>query len=261
MKVVTVQVTPPKAAAAAAAVIVTVARIQKATVSSRAKRERRARKKIPVGITAPRLSSKSRVKRPPLVGAGHRALAPDRSGLKRSPEITDKQGLRGDRAGVDTAAQKTRASWREVKRDGDATAGTGRGLAAPSPAWTGAGAAREAGRTEVKTGVTAETGRGTEAAQMGGRAERQTRGAGAGRGGRRKGAEGGVGAGRKERGARTEAEGSTDWFSSLSDNMGHTKNNLFYASLAVNVFIIVVLVNSLLCLKLQRLCVGLLFVQ
>lgn len=127
------RVTPPAAAVA----VVTVAQIQTARASSRAKRERRTRRKIPVGITARRASGESRVrKRPPLIGAGHRVLAPDTSGLKRSPEITDERGQRGEGAGVDIAARRTRSSWREVKRERDTTAGTGRGLAAPSLAWT-----------------------------------------------------------------------------------------------------------------------------
>lgn len=206
MKVVTARVTPPIAAAAVAAVvIVTVAQIQ---TSSRAKRERRTRKKIPVGITALRASGESRVrKRPPLTEAGHRVLTLDTSGLKRSPEIIDKQGQRGEGAGVEIAARRSRSSWREVKRERDTTAGTGRDRAAPSLAWTGVGAAREAGRTEVKTGVTVEMGRGTEVAQMEGEAEQQMGGAEAGRGGKIGGE---VGAGRGERGAKTERKGSTD---------------------------------------------------
>lgn len=68
MRVVTVQVTLPKAAAAAT---VTAAQIQKAAESSKAEIKRRARKKIPVGITAPKLSAESRVKRHRRAGAGH----------------------------------------------------------------------------------------------------------------------------------------------------------------------------------------------
>lgn len=235
MKVVTVQVTPP--IAAAAAVVLTAPRIQKAMASSRAKRERRTRKKIPVGITAPRVSSKSRVKRPPLVGAGHAALTLDRRGLKRSPEITDKQGRRGDGAGVDTAAQRTRSSWREVKREGDTAAGTGRDLAAPSLPWTEVGAAREAGRTEVKTGVTVEMVRGTEVAQMEGRAEQQMRGAEAGRGGLKERAGEEVGVGREEREAETEQKESTDCFIFFSYNIGKNRNvlNVFVVFLSVTV--------------------------
>lgn len=230
MKVVTVQVTPP---IAAAVVVLTAAQIQKAMASSRAKRERRTRKKIPVGITAPRVSSKSRVKRPPLVGAGHAALTPDRRGLKRSPEITDKQGQRGDGAGVDTAAQRTRSSWREVKREGDTAAGTGRDQAAPSLPWTEVGAAREAGRKVVKTGVTVEMVRGTEVAQMEGRAEQQMRGAEAGRGGPKERAGEGVGVGKEEREAETEQKESTDCFISLSYNIEKKHRNV------LNVFVVV----------------------
>lgn len=231
MKVVTVQVTPP--IAAAAVVVLTAAQIQKAMASSRAKRERRTRKKIPVGITAPRVSSKSRVKRPPLVGAGHAALTPDRRGLKRSPEITDKQGQRGDGAGVDTAAQRTRSSWREVKREGDTAAGTGRDQAAPSLPWTEVGAAREAGRKVVKTGVTVEMVRGTEVAQMEGRAEQQRRGAEAGRGGPKERAGEGVGVGKEEREAETEQKESTDCFIFLSYNIEKKHRNV------LNVFVVV----------------------
>lgn len=229
MKVVRVQVTPPKAAAVAAVavvVVLTVARIQKATASSRAKRERRTRKKIPVGITAPRVSDKSRVKRPPLGGAGRPALMPDRSGLKRSPEITDKQGRRGDGAGVETATQRKRSSWRKVKTERDTTAGTGRDQAAPSPPWTGVGAAREAGRTEVKTGVTVEMVRGTEAAQTEGRAEQQMRE------GKKERAGEGAGARGEEKEAKKEPKESTDSFISLSYNIRKRKqqhrNDFFF---------------------------------
>lgn len=201
-KVVTVQVTP----AAAAVVVVTMTLIQKATASSRAKRERQKRRKIPVGITGPTVSSKSRVKETPLAGAGRRALTPDGSDATKSPEITDRQGQRGDGAGVTTTARRARSSWTEVKREGDTTAGTGRDMAAR----TGVGAAREAGRTEVKTGVTAETGRGAEVAQMEGRADQQIGGAEAGKGGRTERAE--VGVEREERKAQTELKESTDCF-------------------------------------------------
>lgn len=202
MKVVTARVTPPIAAAVAAVIV---APIQTAMASSRAKRERRTRKKIPVGITALRASGESRVReRPHLTEAGHGALTPDRSGVKRSPEIIDKQGQRGEGAGVEIAARRTRSSWREVKRERDTTAGTGRDLAAPSLAWTEVGAARKAGRTEVKTGVTVEMGRGTEVAQMEGEAEQQMGGAEAGKSGRRGRAREEVGVGREERGAKTE---------------------------------------------------------
>lgn len=207
--------TLPIAAAAVVvvAVMVTVTQIQTAVESSRAKRKRRTRKKIPVGITALRASGESRVrKRPPLIGAGHRALTPDRSGLKRSREITDKQGQRGEGAGVDTAARRTRSSWREVERERETAAGTGRDRAAPSSARTEAGAAREAGRTEVKTGVTAETVRGTEVAQMEGEAEQRMGGVEAGKGGRKERAWEGAGAGREEREARTEGRESADVF-------------------------------------------------
>lgn len=88
MKAATARVTPPVAAA-----VMIVAQIQTVIVSPRARRERRTRKKIPVGITALSASDKSRVReRPLLTGAGHRALALDRSRLKRSLEIIDKQG-------------------------------------------------------------------------------------------------------------------------------------------------------------------------
>lgn len=160
MRVVTAQVTLPKAAAAA-----TATRIQKATESSKAEIERRAKKKIPVGITAPILSAESRVKRHHRAGAGHGALAPERSLPKRSPEITDRPTLTGDGAGVDTAARERRGGRTEVMRNGDVTAVTDGEPTAPGPAWTGAGAAAEA-----KTGVTAETSRGAGAAQRGGRA-------------------------------------------------------------------------------------------
>lgn len=241
MRVVTAQVTPPTAAAVAATA--TVAQIQKAVESSRAEIERRARKKIPVGITAPRLSAESRVKRPRRAGAGHGALAARRSAPKRSPEIIDRPGPRGDGAGVDTAARERRGGRTEVKRDGDMTAGTDREPAAPCPAWTGAGAAAEA-----KTGVAAETGRGTRAAQRGGRSE-----AGAGRG---------AGGGR---GAKTEAEGSADGFTSLFESVGPTTEMCFIFSLAENICffsLFVMSVNSLLSLKKWSLSrVGFLFVQ
>lgn len=203
MKVVIVQVSPP--IAAAAAVIVT--QIQTATASSRAKRERRTRKKNPAGITARRAIDESRVrKRPPLTGAGHRALALDRSNLKTSPEIIDKQGQRREEAGVESAARTTRSSWREVKRERDTTAGTARDLVAPSLAWREVGAAREAGRTEVKTGITVEMVRGTEVSQMEGEAEQQMGGVEAEKGGRKGRAEeeAGVGAGKEEREAKIE---------------------------------------------------------
>lgn len=241
MRVVTAQVTPPAAVAATA----TVAQIRKAVESSRAKIERRARKKIPVGITAPRLSAESRVKRPRRAGAGHGALAAERSAPKRSPEIIDRPGPRGDGAGVDTAARERRGGRTEVKRDGDVTAGTDREPAAPCPAWTGAGAAAEA-----KTGVAAETGRGAGAAQRGGRSE-----AGAGRGA-------GAGGGR---GAKTEAEGSADGFTSLFESVGPTTEMCFIFSLAENIVyfsLFVMSVNSLLRLKKWSLSrVGFLFVQ
>lgn len=207
MKVVTAQVTPPIAAA------VIVAQIQTVVASPRAKRERRTRKKIPVGITALRASVKSRVrKRPLLTGAGHRALTLDRSGLKRSLEIIDKQRQRGEGAGVEIAAPSTRSSWREVKRERGPTAGTGRDLAAPSLAWTEVEAAREAGRTEVKTDITVEMERGTEVAQKEGKAEQQMGGAEAEKGERKGRAREEVGAGREERRAKTEQKESSDLF-------------------------------------------------
>lgn len=209
MKVAVAPVTPPAAAAAAA---VTVSQIQRVMASSRAKRERRIRKKIPVGITALRASAESRVReRPLLTGAGHQALTQDRGGLKRSPEIIDKHGQRGEGAGVEIAARRTRSSRREVKRERDTTAGTGRDLAAPSLVWTEVGAAREAGRTEVKTGVAAEMVRGTEVAQMEGEGEQQMGGAEAGKGGKKGRAEGEVGVGSDEREVKTEAKDSADF--------------------------------------------------
>lgn len=88
MKAATARVTPPVAAA-----VMIVAQIQTVIASPRARRERRTRKKIPVGITALSASDKSRVReRPLLTGAGHRALTLDTSRLKRSLEIIDKQG-------------------------------------------------------------------------------------------------------------------------------------------------------------------------
>lgn len=156
----------------------------------------------------------SRVRKGALLpGAGHRALALDRSGLKWRPEITDGQGQRGEGVRVGSAAQRKRSSWREVKRERDTAAGTGRDPAAPSLVRTEAGAATEAGRTEVKTGITAEVGRGTEVAQMEGATGLQMGGAEAGKGGRKEkgagvGAQAGVGG--EERGAKTEQRGGTD---------------------------------------------------
>lgn len=212
LKVVTARVTPPMAAA-----VVIVTQIQTAMASSRAKR-----KKIPVGITALRASGESRVrKRPPLTEAGHRALAPNTSGLKRSREIIDKQGQRGERAGVVVLSQRTRSSRREVKRERDTTAGTERDLAALP--WSEAGAAREAGRREGETGVTAEMLRGTEAAQMEGEAEQQMGGAEAGRGGRKGMAWGKAGVGRE---AKTEPKQGTDCLAVfLSYNIGQNMLN------------------------------------
>lgn len=176
-------VTPPTAAAAA----VIVAQIQRAMASSRAKRERRRRKRIPVGITALSANTQSRVrKRPLLTGAGHRALALHRSSLKRSPEIIDKQGQRGEGAGVEIAGTRLRSKHGQVKRERDTTAGTGRDLAAPSPAWTEVGAVREAGRTEVETGIAVEMVREAEVAQMEEKAGQQMGGTEAGKG-RKKG--------------------------------------------------------------------------
>lgn len=203
MRVVTAQVSLPKAAAVAAAATVTVAQIQKAAESSKAEIKRRARKKIPVGITAPKLSTESRVKRHRRAGAGHGALAVERSLPKKSPEITDRPAPRGDGAGVDTAAREKRGGQAEVKRDGNVTAGTDREPTAPGPAWTGAGAA-----AETKTGVAAETWRGAGAAQRGGRAE--------GRGA----------------GAKIEATGSADTFTSLFDRVSPTTDMCFIFSSA-----------------------------
>lgn len=186
-------VTAPVTLLIVAAVIVT--QIQTAMASTRARRERRPRRKIPVGITVLRVSDESRVRKgPPLTEAGQRALTQDRSGMKRSLEIIDKQGQRGEGVG----AKSTRSSWREVKRERDPTAGTGSHRAAPSPAWTEVGAARKAGRTEVETGDTAEMERGSEVAQMGGEAEQQMGGVEAGKGER------------KGREAKTEPKESTD---------------------------------------------------
>lgn len=207
MKAVTAQVTPPVAAAAAL-----VAQIWTAMPSSRAKREiRTRRKKNPAGITAQRVRDVSRVrKRPPLTGAGHQALALDRSSLKRSPEIIDKQGQRGEGAGVENAAQRIRQSWREVERERDPTAGTERDLAAPNLAWTEVGAAREAGRTEVKIGITVEMLRGTQVAQMEGKEEQQMGGVEAGKERKNGWAEGEAQVGvREERVAMTEQREST----------------------------------------------------
>lgn len=111
MKAATVRLTSPAAAAA------TVIQIQKATARSRAKREGRRRTKAPVGITASRLSRKSRVTGPPLAEAGHRR------GLKRSQEITDRPGQRG----VDIATWTIRSDRRKTRREGSRAAGMGRG--------------------------------------------------------------------------------------------------------------------------------------
>lgn len=199
MKAATVRLTPP-AAAAAAALRVTL--IQTAAARSRAKREGRRSKKTPVGITAPRLSHKSRVTEPPLAGAGHRR------GLKRSPEITDRRRRRG----ADIAARRTTSDQRETKREGGRAAGTGREPAAPKPPQTDAGAARPAGRRGAGASVTAEMLRGPEAMQMEGRAEQlRMEGAEAGRGGAGAGAgRGGAGAGRGGIEAKAEFTGNTD---------------------------------------------------
>lgn len=235
-RVVTTRVTPPAAAA-----IVIVAQIQTVMASSRAKRERRTREKIPVGITAPRASHESRVRKaPPVIGAGHRALTLDRSSLKRSPEIIDRRGQRGERAGVEIAARRTRSSRREVKRERETTAGTGRDLAAPGLAWTEVGAARKAGRTEVKTGVTVEMVRGTEVAQMEGKAEQQMGGAEAGKDGEtgRAGEEVGLGVGREEREAKTEQKEGIDCFFSPLIQQWTKHENVFCYSCCV-VFLVI----------------------
>lgn len=126
----TARVTP-----VAAAMIVTL--IQTARASPRGKRGRRTRRQIPVGITAQRTSNESRVrKRPPLTEAGHQAPTLDRRGLERTLEIIDKEGQRGEGAGVGIAAPRTRSSWREVKRDGGTTAGTGSKSASLRADWT-----------------------------------------------------------------------------------------------------------------------------
>lgn len=194
MKAATVRLTPPAAAAA-----LRVTRIQKATARSRAKREGRRRKKTPVGITASRLSRKSRVTGPPLAGAGHRR------GLKRSQEITDKRG----RKGVDIATWRMRSDRRKMRRDGSRAAGMGRGTgwepAAPKPPQTDAGAG---------AGVTAEMLIGPEAVQMKGRTEQWKGGAEAGRGEKKRPGEG-AGAERGGIGAMTELTKNTDPFVSL----------------------------------------------
>lgn len=112
MKAATVRLTPPAAAAA----VLRLTRIQKATARSSAKREGRRREKTPVGITASRLSRKSRVTEPPLAGAGHQR------GLKRSQEITDRQGWRG----VDSATWRTKSDQWRMRREGSIAAGMGR---------------------------------------------------------------------------------------------------------------------------------------
>lgn len=178
MKAATVRLIPP--VVAAVAVIAT--RIQKVRASPRAKRKRRTREKIPVGITAQRVSGKSRVRKGPLLtGAGHGAFTLDRGDLKRSLEIVDKQGQRGEGAGV--AAVALRVGWREAWREEGPTAGTGRDLAASSLASKEVEAVREVGMMEVKTNVTVEMVRGTEVAQKERETEQQTGGAGAERGG------------------------------------------------------------------------------
>lgn len=172
--------------------------------SPRVKREGRRRKRSPVGITALTTSGESRVrKRPPLTEAGHRAPTPDISGPKRSLEIIDKEGQRGDGAGVGIAARRTRSGRREVKREGGAAAGAARLSAAPRMCWTEVGAAREAGRTEVKTDVTVETVSGAEEAQEETKAGQLRGGAEAERGEKKERADEGAGA---QRGA----EESTD---------------------------------------------------
>lgn len=191
MKAATVPATPPAAAAAARRVTL----IQKATARSRAKREGRRSTKTPVGITAPRLSRKSRVTGPPLGGAGHRR------GPKRSPEITDRRG----QAGAGDAARARRSDPRETREGG--TAGTGRGPAALKPQQTDAGAARQAGRRGAGAGVAAETLRGPEVTQ--------TEGAAAGRGEERERPGEGAGAGRGGIEAQSELTGDTDPFGSL----------------------------------------------
>lgn len=71
---------------------------------------------------------------------------------------------------------------------------------------------RKAGRTEVKTGITAEMVRGTEAAQMEGETEQQMGGVEAGKGGEKgsAGEEVGVGVGTERREAKTEEKEITD---------------------------------------------------
>ena len=127
-RAVTAQVNPPAAPAEAAAVTVTP--IQMVIASPRAKRKRKTRKESPVGITALSASHESRVKqRPLLAGAGHRALTLDRSGLKRSLEITDKGEQRGE--GARATALGTGSLWRVVKKERGTAAGTGRDPTAP----------------------------------------------------------------------------------------------------------------------------------
>lgn len=179
--------------------------IQKATARSRPKRERRRRReKTHVAITAPRPSCKSRVTGPPLAGAGHRR------GLRKSPEITERRGWRG----VAAAAPEMRSNQREIKREGGRAAGTGREPAAPKPARTDAGAARQAGRRGAGAGLTVETLSGPEATQTEGRAEQQMGGAEAGSGGKKERPGEGAGAGAERGGteAKTELTGDTDPF-------------------------------------------------
>lgn len=191
-----VRVIPPMPAAAAM-----VTRIQ-TRASPRVKGEIRRRKKVPVGITALTTSGESGVgERPPLTGAGHRAPI---SGLKRSLEIIDKEGQRGEGAGVRIAAPRTSSRRREVKREGGATAGAARHSAAPRMGWAEEEAVREAGRTEVKTDVTAETVRGAEEAQMETKAGQLRGGAEAERGEMKERAGGGAG-------VETEVEDDTDF--------------------------------------------------
>lgn len=156
---------------------VTVAQIQALTENPRAKRERRTRKKSPVGITALRASGESRVtERPPLAGAGQQALTPDRRSRKRTLEITDKEEWKGEGAGVEIAVPRTRTLQREVKMEGDAAAGTGRDPPAPGRTRTEAEAARGAGRAEVDRGVRVKTRR-TDGRQKEGEAKQLTGGA------------------------------------------------------------------------------------
>lgn len=217
--------TVPVTPPTAVAVIVTVDRTQAAT--RRAKRRRRVRRKHPAAIAAQRDKPRVRKGHHRLTGAGHQVRKTLTGGLRKTLAITDKQRQRREGAGV------------------------------------GVESVRE--RTRGKTNITAETGRGTEVAQMerdpkqqiGGvgvgvrRKERARRtgveaGVGAGRGrrtgkrgveagvgarrGRRTGVEAGVEADREEKKAMTETKENTDSFSAekmCSSRLARTVNSHF----------------------------------